>query len=307
MTARFLVRRLGGVALTLAVVATFTFLLTFILPADPARIIVGPRGTDEQIALVRHRLGLDESVPVQYGRYLGDLARLDLGYSYVYERQVRDIVTERLPWTALLAGAAFLVEVLVGIPLGLYLAARAGGVADRIALGWALFQIALPSFWFGLVLLYLFAFKLTIFPLGGNDLPEALVLPALTLGLPGAAWYSRIMRDTSIDLMHGDFVHALRAKGMPPRSIMFKHVFRTALSPVLTMTAIDLGFFLGGAVLVESVFSWPGLGYTALQALRAGDIPLIMATVLVGSTFVLVMNVVADVARAAVDPRVRLA
>ena len=272
MIQRFLLRRVAGIVVTLAVVATFTFSLTFLLPSDPARLIVGPKGTPEQIALVEKRLGLDDPIYVQYGRYLRDLARLDFGYSYVYERPVSDILVERIPRTALLAVAALIVEFGIGLPLGLFLAARAGGIGDRIALSWALLQISFPAFWVGLVLLYLFAFKFTIFPLGGSELPLGLVLPALTLGLPGAAWYSRIMRETTLEILHSEFVQALRAKGAPPRAILFKHALRTALSPILTMMAIDFGFFLGGAVLVESVFAWPGLGFTALQALRGGDI-----------------------------------
>jgi peptide/nickel transport system permease protein len=166
--------------------------------------------------------------------------------------------------------------------------------------------IALPGFWIGLVLLYLLAFRWPLFPLGGADEPRAIVLPALALGLPGAAWYSRLVRDTALETLHGEFVLALRSRGLPPRIIVGKHVLRTVISPVLTLMAIDFGLFLGGAVLIESVFGWPGLGLTAYEAMQSKDIALLMATVLFGSFFVLVLNLLADVLRVWIDPRVHL-
>ena len=303
---RYLLRRLVGIAVTLLAVATVTFALTVLIPRDPARAIVGPKGTEEQLASVRHRLGLDDPLPVQYLRYLGNLARFDLGYSYVLRRDVGGILVDRVPWTFALAVGALVVQFGIGLPLGLLTAARADGPADRLALGWTMLTISLPGFWTGLVLLYLFAFRWPIFPLGGATEPSAIVLPSLALGLAGAAWYSRLVRDTALATLHSEFVQSLRARGLPARTILGKHVLRTTLSPILTMMAIDFSVFLGGAVLVESVFAWPGLGLTAYQAMRTADIPLLMATVLFGSSFVLVLNLLADVARAWIDPRVRL-
>jgi len=303
---RYLLRRLGTILLTLLVVATITFTLTVLIPADPARTIVGPKGTPEQVALVRQRLGLDDPLPMQYARYLGDVTRFDFGYSYGYRRDVRDILVDRLPYTAILAAAALLVQFGIGVPLGLLTAARADGVADRLTLAWTMLTISLPGFWIGLVLLYLFAFRLPFFPLGGASELRSVVLPALALGLPGAAWYSRLIRDTALQNLHSEFVQALRARGISARTILGKHVLRTTISPVLTMMAIDFGVFLGGAVLVESVFAWPGLGLTAYEAMQGKDIALLMATVLFGSFFVLVLNLLADLLRVWVDPRVRL-
>jgi peptide/nickel transport system permease protein len=299
--------RIPLLLLTLVLVASFTFLLSVVIPSDPASILVGPKGTPENVAEVREELGLDDPIIVQYGRYLADVFRLDLGYSYTNHQPVADVIRERLPWTILLAAAGLAVQLSIGIPLGLLLAARAGGAADRIALGWALVMVSIPAFVIGLTLLYVLAFEFEIFPLGGNDLPLALVLPALTLGLPGAAWYSRIMRTTSLEILHTDFARLLRAKGMAPRVILFKHTARAAIGPVLTMLAIDFGFFLGGAVIIERVFSWPGIGLTAYLSLRDGDTAMLMGCVLVGSFFVLVMNLIADLTRTVVDPRIRLA
>lgn len=303
---RYLLRRVGAIALTLLVVATITFALTVLIPTDPARTIVGPKGTPEQIAQVRQRLGLDDPVPVQYARYLSDVARFDFGFSYAYRRDARDILRDRLPYTAVLAAAALLVQFGIGIPVGLLTAARADGAADKAALAWTMLTISLPGFWIGLVLLYLFAFRFPIFPLGGASELRSVVLPALALGLPGAAWYSRLIRDTALQTLNSEFVQALRARGIPARVILGKHVLRTTISPILTMMAIDFGVFLGGAVLVESVFAWPGLGLTAYEAMQGADISLLMATVLLGSLFVLTLNLLADLARLWIDPRVRL-
>jgi ABC-type dipeptide/oligopeptide/nickel transport system permease component len=304
--ARFVGRRILGMLLTLLVVATLTFLLSFVVPSDPARTVVGPRASDAQVAQARTELGLDDPIPVQYARYLGHLVRLDFGDSYIYKRPVSELIREKLPWTALLAAAAIVLEFGLGILLGLVLAARPRGLLDRAALGWTVLQVSLPTFWVGLMLLYLFAFKNPLFPLGGSSLPDGLVLPALALGLPGAAVCSRIMRDVALDTLHADFVRALRAKGTPRRTILFKHVLRTSLSPVLTIAAMDFGFLIAGAVLVESVFAWPGLGFASYDAMGTGDIPLLMACVLVFSLIVLVLNLLTDIARAKLDPRVRL-
>lgn len=303
---RLLLGRLGGVLITLLAVATVTFSLTVLLPRDPARTIVGPKGTEAQLAEARARLGLDAPLPVQYARYLGNLARFDLGYSYVQRRDVGAILRDRVPFTVFLAAGAMVVQLGIGIPLGLMTAARAGSPGDRLALAWTLLTISLPGFWIGLLLLYLFAFRWPIFPLGGAGSPLAIVLPSLALGLTGAAWYSRFARDTALETLHAEFVQSLRSRGLPARTILGKHVLRTILSPVLTLMAIDFGVFLGGAVLVESVFSWPGLGLTAYEAMRTADAPLLMATVLVGSLFVLTLNLLVDIARAWIDPRVRL-
>lgn len=306
MRPRFLARRGGAILLTLLVVATFTFALTFALPSDAARTIAGPKATEEQYQQVRSELNLDDPVVSQYLRYVADLAVLDLGYSYVQRRPVTEILAERLPNTLLLAAAAISLQLLVGVAVGLLGAFRPNGLFDRISLATSLFLVALPGFWVGVVLLYLFAFQWPILPLGGFDSPAGLVLPAVTLALTGAAWHSRVMRTMAGEYLQSDEVVALRAKGAPPRAIIGKHALRNAMSPVLTMMAIDFGFFLGGAVLIESVFSFPGLGLAAYEAMETGDVPLLMGCVLIGSAFVLVLNLAADVARSRIDPRVRL-
>jgi len=303
---RYILTRLAGLVLTLFAVSTFTFLLTFAVPTDPARSIVGPKGTAEQMQQVRDQLGLDDPIIQQYGRYLVAVGTGNLGYSYAQRRPVVDIISERLPYTAALAAGAISFQILVGIPIGLAGAARAGGAIDRASLAGSLLVIALPGFWVGLVLLFFFSYTWPVFPLGGAGSPLSLVLPSVTLGLAGAAWTSRIMRTEAYQFLRSDVVKGLRAKGMSPRRILLVHTLRAASGPVLTMLAIDLGYFLGGAVLIESVFSWPGIGLTAFQALRQNDTPLLMGCVIAGSIFILILNFAADLIRMKVDPRVRI-
>jgi len=303
---RFLALRLGGILVTLFAVLTFTFVLTFAVPQDPARSILGPKATQEQVDLVRADLGLDDAVVVQYGRYLGSVASGDLGFSFSQRRPVLEVIAGRLPYTVLLAGAALLFQLVVGVSIGLFTAARAGGVVDRLALAVSVVVIALPGFWIGLVLLFVFGYLWPVLPLGGSELPLGLILPAVTLGLAGAAWTGRVMRASAYEVLSGDAVRGLRAKGLSPRTVVLRHTARAAAGPVLTMLALDFGFFLGGAVLVESVFNWPGLGLASYQALQQKDIPLLMGCVIVGSLFILVLNLLADIARTKVDPRVTL-
>jgi peptide/nickel transport system permease protein len=219
---------------------------------------------------------------------------------------VLEVIAGRLPYTVLLAGAALLFQLVVGVSVGLFTAARAGGIADRLALAVSVVVIALPGFWIGLVLLFAFGYLWPVLPLGGSELPLGLILPAVTLGLAGAAWTGRVMRASAYEVLSGDAVRGLRAKGLSPRTVVLRHTARAAAGPVLTMLALDFGFFLGGAVLVESVFNWPGLGLASYQALQQKDIPLLMGCVIVGSLFILVLNLLADIARTKVDPRVTL-
>ena len=240
---RVVLGRTVGVVITLFAVLTFTFLLTFAVPQDPAQAILGPKATPAQLEAIRIDLGLGDPIPTQYLRYLGSVAHGDFGFSYSQRRPVTEVIMTRLPYTAMLALAALSFQLVVGVGLGLLSASRAGGAVDRIGLVGSLVVIALPGFWVGLVLLYLFAYKYPVFPLGGAALPLGLVLPAVTLGLAGAAWTSRVMRASAYEILTGDAVRGLRGKGLLPKAIVLRHTLRASAGPVLTMLALDLGFF----------------------------------------------------------------
>jgi peptide/nickel transport system permease protein len=233
------------------------------------------------------------------------VARGDLGTSYEFDIPVRHAIAETLPKTALLAFAALLVQLLIGLPLGLAAALNRGKLLDRGILIFSLVGVVIPSFVLGFLLLYLLAFKLGWFPLGGSSSFRALVLPALTLGVAGGAWYARMLRSTVLNIVGEDYVRSARAKGLSERIVVGRHVLRNAISPIVAMVAIDLGVFLGGVLVIERVFAWPGIGLQAWQALEFNDVPMVMGTVLVAAAAITVLNLLADVANAAIDPRIR--
>ena len=310
----YTLRRLVWALGVLLVVGVLTFLITYILPADPARMIAGLRATAEDVARIRHALGLDQPFLVQLGDYLGRIARGDFGHSYNQDRDVLPLILDRFPATLQLAVAGIAVELGIGIPLGVLAAVRRGGRSDRVANVVAAVLVAAPSFWVGYLLLYAVAFQpkiqfgLQLVPIGGYrpfDL-RYLFLPALTLGFSGAAYYMRITRSAMIDELHLDYIRTARAKGATQGRVVWRHAFRNALPPLLSQLGLDFGAFLGGVVVVENVFSWPGIGKLAVQSIVTADVPLIMGTVLFGTFCIVLANLAVDLAYVVVDPRVRL-
>lgn len=303
----YVLRRLGWTIVVLWAIATLTFGAIFLSPVDPAHVYAGSRATEQVVEQVRADLGLDDSIVVQYGRYMGRLVQGDLGTSFFTGKPVLTSTLERLPNTILLATAGALVMLVIGIPLGLLAALHPRSALDRSILGFSLVGAVIPTFVLGLLLLYFLAFKLDAFPLGGSGSFMHLVLPALTLGLAGAAWYARMLRSTVLNITSEDYVRNARAKGMPNRIVVGRHVMRNAVGPIITMVALDLGVFFGGVLVIEKVFGWPGLGELAWRAVGNNDIPVIMGTVLIAACFIVLLNLVADLLNAAVDPRVAYA
>lgn len=302
----YVLRRLLWGTLVLFGVSLITFVVAFAVPADPARNIGGIHATRAALANIRHAYGLDQPLPVQYLRYMQHVMRGDLGRAYSVSEDVLPAILNRLPYTAALALCGILLELAVGIPLGLISALRPGRVTDRGALLGALAFFSMPPFVLGNLLLLVFAFHWTVFPLGGADSASAITLPALTLGLGGAVWYSRLLRSTLIGVLSADYIRTARAKGLRSRRVMLRHALPNAVGPIITQIGLDMGYFLGGVVVVESVFAWPGVGKLAFDAISNDDINLIMGTVLVGAVFVVLANIVVDLAQALLDPRIRL-
>jgi peptide/nickel transport system permease protein len=309
----FLLRRLAWAIVVLTVVAVFTFGLVHLVPADPARAIVGARASAETVANIRRELGLNDPLPEQLARYLTGAAHLDLGHSYQKYRDVLPLILERVPATAQLAVGGLIIGLGVGIPLGVLAARRAGRLADRGTTLFASFMLAAPSFVVGYLLLYLLAylpsrqFGIDLFPIGTYkpfDL-RYLALPALTLGIGLAAYYTRLTRTTVLDQLRSDYVRMARSKGLTERRITWRHVFPNAALPLLTQFGLDLGFLLGGIVIIEQVFSWPGVGKLAVEAITQDDVPLIMGTVLFGTLVIVLANLAVDVVYAVLDPRLR--
>jgi peptide/nickel transport system permease protein len=301
----FVVRRLAWTAAVLWAIATVTFGATLLSPIDPARAYAGMRATDRQVELVRQRFGLDRPLPVQYAGYVSRLLRGDLGNSYTSGIPVRDAIMARLPKTALLAVAATVVQLAIGLPLGVVAALNRRKLPDRAVLLFSLTGVVTPSFVVGFLLLYFFAFRFGWFPLGGADQPLSIALPALTLGVGGAAWYARMLRSSLLGILSEDYVRTAHAKGLAQRTVVWRHVLKNALNPIVTMVGLDLGVLIGGVLVIERVFAWPGIGLQAWQAIERNDVPMVMGTVLVAAAFVTLLNLAADLLNAAIDVRIR--
>lgn len=302
----YLVRRFLAMLVVIFLILTVTFVLAYLIPAEPARAVAGPRARPETIAQIREDLGLDDPLYVQYFRYLGRVVRGDLGTSYRQRQQVGDILLQRLAATAKLAVAGVIVELVLGIPVGIISAVWQRSFWDRLFMLLSLFGVSAPSFWLGLVLLYLFAYRIPIFPLGGPGGLSHLVLPAITLGLAGAAWYARMLRSSMLDILCADYVRTARAKGLSERAVLVRHALRNAIQPIVTMAGMDMGYYLGGLVLIEAVFSWPGIGYEMWRAVANVDIPVVVGTITLAAIAIVVMNFVVDLLYSTIDPRVRL-
>jgi peptide/nickel transport system permease protein len=302
----FLTKRLGQSILILFGVTVITFSLSFLMPADPVTMIAGRSATPATMASIRKELGLDRPIPVQYLKYLGRLVRGDMGRSYKQKTRVRELILSRLPATLLLMAGTIFFELLIGLPAGIFAATKRGKAADTWIMTLSFGGVSIPQFVLGLLLLYVFANMIPIFPLGGYGSLSHLVLPALTLGISGGGWYSRMMRSSMVDVLREDYIRTARAKGLSERAVVLVHALRNAILPVIAMVGLDIGIFMGGAVVVESVYGWPGIGQLAWQAIQVVDIPIIMGVTLVAAIGIVLGNLLADLVMPFIDPRIYL-
>jgi len=302
---RFLLRRLVMAVPVVFGISIITFLLIYYLPADPARMYAGPSATVETVARIRAELGLDDPLWQQYTRYMGRLFQGDLGFSYRKQMPVTELIASRVPYTLALVFAGIFVELLLGLPIGIYSALNSGRWPDRAGMVFALLGVSIPSFWLGLMLLYFFGYKIPIFPLGGAGGPMHLVLPAITAGIGGAAWYARMMRSSMLDVLSDDYVRTARAKGLRRNRVLGRHVLPNSLNPVITMAGMDIPWFIGGVVIVERIFNWPGVGRLAVEAIETVDVPLILGTVIFTAVLVVISGILIDIVQGIVDPRIR--
>jgi len=298
-------RRLVQAALILFGVAAITFVLLYALPADPARMIAGRSATAQTVANIRHELGLDQPMLLQFWTYLHNLLSGNLGRSYAQKTDVWTLIVARLPATLTLMLAGIFVEVVLGLMLGTVAAVRRGGFVDRAVMMASFVGVSAPQFVVALLLLYVFAVTLGWFPMSGYGTLAHVVLPATTLGVLGAGWYARMVRSAMIDVLNQDYVRTARAKGLSSRRIVFRHALPNAILPVIAMIGIDIGQFMGGVVVVEAVYGWPGIGQLAWQAIQQVDIPIIMGVTLVSALAIVIGNLLADIIAPLIDPRIR--
>lgn len=304
--AGYLVQRLLQSALILLGVSFITFFLLFVLPADPVRQIAGRAATAETVQNIREQLGLDRPFLVQYGRYLAGLVQGNLGRSYLQKSQVSELIAARLPATLLLMAAGIACELVLGLTMGIVAALRRGRMADQGLMLTSFVAVSAPQFVVGLLLLYVFAVRLGWFPIGGYGTVAHVVLPALTLGILGSGWYARMMRSSMIEVLRADYIRTARAKGLGRARVVLRHALPNAILPVIAMIGIDIGVFMGGVVVVESVFGWPGIGQLAWQGVQRVDIPIIMGVTIVSAFFIVLGNLLADMIAPLIDPRIRL-
>jgi peptide/nickel transport system permease protein len=303
---RYLARRLLASLGILLGVSIITFGLTFMVPADPVAMIAGRTSTPAVREQIRHQLGLDRPLPEQYARYLSRLVQGDMGKSYARKSDVAPLIASRLPPTLLLMLGAILAELMIGLPAGVFAATRRGRFGDKLAMTLSFLTVSTPQFVLGLTLLYVFAYLGGWLPLGGYGTLSHLILPALTLGLAGGGWYSRMTRSSMIEVLRQDYIRTARAKGMPEWRVTLVHGFRNAVVPIIAMVGLDIGIFMSGVVVVENVFGWPGIGQLMWQAIQSLDLPIIMGVTTVAAVFIVLGNLIADLLAPLIDPRIRL-
>lgn len=317
-----LLRRLAAAALLVPVLLTAVFFTVHLAPGDPVDLSNDQDMGGLQREQIRTRLGLDAPLGVRYGRWIGDaLLHGDLGRSLKYHRPVREMLAEAVPNTLLLTVGAYAVHLLLAVNLGVWMARRRGTRRERAVTVGALVLYSLPAFWLGLMLILVFARWLGWLPAGGMAAPDAdlmswparlwdtlrhLVLPVIVLGVASAAGTARYLRGSVIEALESDYVLAARARGLPERRVVWGHAVRNALLPAVTLVGLNLPFLLGGAVVTETVFAWPGMGRLAVDAIFARDYPVIMGATALSAVMVVLGNLLADLAYARVDPRIRL-
>jgi ABC-type dipeptide/oligopeptide/nickel transport system permease component len=287
-------------------ILTLVFLLAHIVPGDPVQQMLGEGARIEDVQQVRHSLGLDRPIPAQYAHYLVGVLHGDLGESFRFQEPVARVVLARYPATLELAVFGLLVCVAIGIPAGLFAAQRHGTAADHAVSLFTLFGLSVPNFALGPVLILIFSVILGWLPVSGRGGPAHLILPAITLGGALAAILTRMVRTSVIEELSSDYVRTARAKGLSESQVLFRHAFRNALIPILTVLGLQFGTLLAGAIVTETIFSWPGIGRLAVQAISARDYPLLQGCILLIAVSYVAVNLLTDVIYAMVDPRVRL-
>jgi peptide/nickel transport system permease protein len=311
---RFLLARLGGMAVVLALVAVLVFILTRAAPGDPVAVLLGDQATAEDIARVQKLYGLDRSLPEQFVLWLRELARGNLGDSIFLQRPVTQALWERAEPTTLLSLMAVAIATLIGVPCGIVSAVYRGRAADQAFTGFAMLGASVPSFWFGLVLMQIFAVSLGWFPVSGYGEPGAslaqrlhcLVLPATVLGVLNSALIIRFTRASMLDVLGEDYVRTARAKGLPEHRVVLKHALRNALVPIVTVIGLTVALMIGGAVVTETVFGLPGVGNLVVSAVTRRDYPVIQGALLVVAAIYVVINLLIDLLYTVVDPRVKV-
>ncbi len=302
----YIISRLVSAVVVLVGVSCMVFLLIHLVPGDPVEVMLGESAQPADREALRRSLGLDQPIPVQLLSYFDGLVHLNLGISLHSQRSIVDLLLERFPATLELTITALLVAMVIAFPLGVLAAIRKDTVWDYGAIGLSLIGVSIPIFWLGPLLILIFSLGLGWFPVSGREGLNSLVLPSLTLGTALSAILSRMVRSSLLEVFHEDYIRTARAKGLTERAVIWQHGLRNAMLPVITILGLQLGALLGGAVITETVFSWPGVGQLTIEAIQRRDYPVVQGCVLLISLTYVLVNTLTDLAYAWFDPRIRL-
>jgi len=301
----YVLRRLAQSALTLLGVSVLVFVILRVLPGDPARMLLPDGAPESAVAELNRQLGLREPFVVQYGLFLGSVARGDFGQSFQYRAPALRVVLERLPATVHLTLAAMLITIAAGVPLGIFTAVRRGTRYDVAGTIVSVIGQSLPNFWLGIMLILLFGVALRWLPTSGFASWTSLVLPAVTLAAFPTALVARLTRSSMLEILNRDYIRTGRAKGLAERSVVYRHALRNAAIPVLTVIGLQIGALLGGAVITESIFAWPGMGKLIVDAIFFRDFPVVQTVLILSATVFVVINLAVDLLYTVIDPRIR--
>jgi peptide/nickel transport system permease protein len=301
----YLIRRLLLSIPVLLVTALLVFLALHLSPGDPVDVIVGPIAPQEVRDRVRIKLGLDQPLPIQFAYYIGNVVRGDLGQSILSRREVSAMIAEKLPVTVELGVTAFILAYVLALPLGVIAALKRNTMFDWVSMVLALIGVSMPGFWLGLILIYMFAVNLSWFPPTGSGGWRYLVLPALALGLPRVGRIARITRSSMLEVVGQDYIRTARAKGVSELMVVWRHALRNSLLPIVSLMGLDLGYIVGGAVIIEAVFARPGIGNMMLSAIYSRDFPVLQGGMFVLTLAIILGNIVADTFYVVIDPRIR--
>lgn len=302
----FVIRLMASVIFVSWIVGTLVFFLIHLVPGDPVAVMLGDWATPADQEALREQLGLNLPISQQYWNYLTAVLQFDLGQSLFSQQPVAELIAERFPMTLHLALMSLLIAVLIAFPLGIWAALRAGKLPDHLSMTVSLLGVSIPNFWLGPMLILVFALWLGWFPVSGTEQPWSWVLPSVTLGTALAAILARMLRASMLEIIHEDYIRTAKAKGLPPYQVTLVHTLGNALLPVVTILGLQLGTLLGGAVITEVVFDWPGLGQLLIESIQRRDYPVVQACILIISVAYIAVNGLTELIYATLDPRIRV-
>jgi peptide/nickel transport system permease protein len=305
MMVRYIVSRLFQSAVTMLVIAAIAFVVVR-LSGDPIKLLLPTEATKHDEQQIRHAFGLDRPIPVQFVAYLGDLSRADFGKSIHFSEDARKVVTDRFPATLQLSLCAMAIAIIVGVSLGITAAVYRHTPLDKVCTLLAITGQAMPTFWLGLLLILLLAVKWQVLPTSGRGSWQHLILPSFTLGWFACGAIMRMTRSSMLDVLRRDYIRTARAKGLQGRAVVLRHGFRNALLPIVTLIGLQMATLIGGSIVVETVFAWPGVGQATLTAIKSRDYPVVQAAVILTALWLVTVNLIIDLSYTVIDPRIRL-